>query len=111
MQQARARECFVDLPPATGGRADHRLRVDEDRVRRERGMDVVQGVHDALEWNASHDQPLARVKGAHARRPGGGERGQPSLAAADFEYPLALERDQLGIAAASTPSPSRRCMR
>jgi hypothetical protein len=25
-----------------------------------------------------------------------GERCQPSLAAADFEYPLALERDQLG---------------
>src|SRR6266540_6405372 len=30
-----------------------RLRVDEDRVGGERGVDVVQGVHDALEWNAS----------------------------------------------------------
>ena len=38
----------------------------------------------------------AGVKGVYARCEGGGERGQPSLAAADFEYPLALEWDERG---------------
>jgi hypothetical protein len=112
------------------------LRIDEDCVGRERGVDVVQGVHDALEGDASQRpaaecdvEPLARyiecfgvvdgeadtatlfarqcrprgcdvlcvrVEGVHVRCARGGEHGESSFAAADFENALALERDQRG---------------
>src|SRR5215208_561494 len=110
---------------ATSGRAETGC------VGHERGVDVVQGVHDALEGDASQGptakgdvEPLARyverfgvvdgeadaatllarqcrprggdvlcvrVEGVHVRCACGGERGQPSFAAADLENALALE--------------------
>jgi hypothetical protein len=65
-------------------------------------LGVVDGEADASALLARQRRPRdgdvlgVRVEGVHARCAGGGERGQSSLAAADFEYPLALERDQLG---------------
>jgi hypothetical protein len=44
---------------------------------------------------------------AYTRCAVGGERGQSSFAAADFEHALALEWDERGDGAASTPSSSR----